>query len=62
MTYRDLTSSVEIDEARHQIDRALLDGEATTLAAWAREWGRPAVEALRSLKDASERSGRWDYG
>lgn len=60
MAFHDLTNSAEIDDARHKIDRALLDGAPDALAEWAREFGRPAVEALRSLHDQKDPSN-WDY-
>ncbi len=44
----DLTDELNINDAEAWLARAEGKGEAA-LAAWAREWGRPAVQGLREL-------------
>ena len=43
-TLHDLTDRLNLADARSRYDRAELAGTDAALAAWAREWGRPAMD------------------
>ncbi len=45
----DLTDDRNIEDAAYELDRAEAAGEAA-LAAWARKWGRDAIDALRDFE------------
>lgn len=57
----DLTDPEIVKDAEAHLTRAEGGGE-TELAAWARQWGRPALVALTELHDAADGLSDWDEG
>lgn len=53
-TTSDLAIEDNVADAEHQLTRAELDGSDAAFAAWARAWGRPAIEALREFHDQND--------
>lgn len=51
-TMQDLAVPGHVEDARHQLNRAIDRGDEAALAAWARRWGRGALERAEAAAGA----------